>query len=116
MFTAKILRKLLFTVIIVVGINSFFCYNVAAQSESGVSEERKNETAYHPDPSEKKVKQETNAVSDYSPRQGEIVNKRNNKYSEHKFSDTEIKEKGNDEMSTLSFNIFLYVLDRFKEE
>lgn len=116
MFTVKILKKFLLTVIIVGGINSFFCHNIIAQSEREIAEERKTETAYHPEPSEKKVTQKTNAISDYSPGQGEIVNKRNNKYSEHKLSDTEIKEKGKDEMSTLSFNIFLYVLDRFKEE
>jgi hypothetical protein len=116
MYTVKILRKLLFSVIIVGGINSFFCQNVNAQSERAVTEERKQETVYHPEPSEKMVKSETVDNSGYAPDQKEIGNKRNNKYREHKFSDTEISEKGNDEMSTLSFNIFLYVLDRFKEE
>ena len=115
MYTVQILRKLLFSVIIVGSIN-LFCNKVNAQSEREVSEERKNETAYHPELSEKKVKPETNEISGYTTDQKEIAIKRNNKYREHKFSDTEINEKGNDEMSTLSFNIFLYVLDRFKEE
>ncbi|MDN3689023.1 hypothetical protein [Cyclobacterium jeungdonense] len=90
------------------------------QSEAGgvIAGEQVNEVSYHPQTPEKRLdkssgKSEKRSFSGYSK------NENGSERSDYQgISDkgTQNGEASSEEVSTLSFNIFLYVLDRFKED
>lgn len=96
----------------------FFTFNLYGQSEKEVefTDQAKKEKAYHPSTSEIEKKANQDTFSGYSSKKGENSLRERNKYKDHSDKSDWNGEEVSEEVSTLSFNIFLYVLDRFKED
>jgi hypothetical protein len=111
----KILKRVLISGVL----GCLFCFfaepELMAQSERDLvsPEENKTNQAYAEKPTLKDQRvssEQDESSSDYSP----LYSKKNSeKVPERKGGDKDAK---NEEMSTLSFNLFLYVLDRFRED
>ncbi|MFO7823715.1 MAG: hypothetical protein R6V72_07225 [Cyclobacterium sp.] len=104
-------------------IGCLFCFLVVGklygQSEQDVEfvEPPKKEKAYHPSTTEKKIKRANRStLSGYSSKEGGAAINERKKYKDHSEKSDWKNEDISEEVSTLSFNIFLYVLDRFKED
>ncbi|MFC4873886.1 hypothetical protein [Negadavirga shengliensis] len=99
-----------------------FCFlystELKAQSEGDLvlPGEIKSEHSYKDTTSPTQAVASEESASDYSPlnRDRNIPNEE--KEQKPEYSQNREKQIKNEEMSTLSFNIFLYVLDRFRED
>ncbi|WP_162342635.1 hypothetical protein [Cyclobacterium salsum] len=114
---SKICLKILFLGILFCVFSTTLSYG---QKEAGeiIAGEQDKEVSYHPHVSEKQLdkpseKSEKRSFSGYSR-----ADKDPDRSVYQDISDKEIEngETSSEEGSTLSFNIFLYVLDRFKED
>ncbi|NHE59474.1 hypothetical protein [Cyclobacterium plantarum] len=96
----------------------FFTVNLFGQSEKDVviADPTKKEKAYHPSTSENEKRTNQETFSGYSAKKDQDLLRESNKYKDHSEKSDWKKEEVSEEVSTLSFNIFLYVLDRFKED
>ncbi|WP_375584886.1 hypothetical protein [Cyclobacterium xiamenense] len=101
-----------------------FCF-FAVSAAKGQTEERsipsdirEKEAPYHPQSAEKPAEQSSKQAADRSF-SGYTLEKNGSKKPKYKELGDEGHSGGetsSEEVSTLSFNIFLYVLDRFKED
>ncbi|WP_073095693.1 hypothetical protein [Cyclobacterium lianum] len=77
----------------------------------------KTEKPYHPSHTEKEFeKVESGSLSGYALKRAGDSRGDKKKYTDHSEKSDWSEEETAEEVSTLSFNIFLYVLDRFKED
>ncbi|WP_114748087.1 hypothetical protein [Pleomorphovibrio marinus] len=99
----------------------FFHSQVFAQSDRETVIQERQKVEHSEKAKEKKVKQEVTEENSYSPKDKEDSSFRNDKkkesgnYHSSYSEENESFEAKDGEKPSVSFNIFLYVLDRFKE-
>ncbi len=114
---SKISLKILFLGILFCGFSTTLSYGQEEAREI-IAGDQDKEVSYHPEVSEKQFdkpseKSEKRSFSGYS-RADRVPDQ--SVYQDISDKETQNGETSSEEGSTLSFNIFLYVLDRFKED